>query len=158
MDRGEADRVALRAVHTVECIALGLQDGLLRLAAGARNDPVVLGPRFVDHPVTLRLDLIDLVPRRLDRVGRVDVLQHHLVDRDSHFILIGQLLESPLNARLDLLAADGQHFGYGPVANNLAHHRLVHGAEGVVEVADLEEKQIKDRRRDTARSTPRPPR
>ena len=143
LDRLEAGRLALGPVDPVERVALGLQHRLLGLAPRARNHAVVLGPRLVDHPVALLLRLVDLVPRRLDRIRRIDVLQDDLVDGDAHLVLVGQALQPFLDARLDLLAPDGEHLRHCPVADHLAHDRLVHGAEGVLEVAHLEEVEVR---------------
>ena len=86
--RLEAFRITLAAIDPVERIALGLQNRLFGLAAGARDDLVVLGPSFVNQPVALLLCLVDGIPGGLDRVGRIHILQDDLVDRNSGVVLL----------------------------------------------------------------------
>ena len=142
MDRCEPGGVTLRTVDPVDRVALGLEDGLLRFTARARDDRVVPGAGFVDQAVALLLRLVDLVPRRLDRVGRVHVLQDDLLDRDAHLVLGHECLQPLFDLRLDILPADGQHLGDRPVADDLAHDGFVHRAEGGFDVTDFKQELV----------------
>ena len=75
----------------------------------------------------------------LHRVGRVHVLQHDLLDLDAGLVAVAQPLQLLLGVERDLLAADREHLVDAVVAHDLAHHRLVHVAEGLGHVADVEE-------------------
>ena len=58
-------------------------------------------------------------------------------------VLVAQLLQPQLDLGGDLLAADGQHLGDAAVADDGAHHGLVHVAERLVDVAHLEQELVR---------------
>ena len=132
VNRHEPRSVSLSTINSIEGIAFRLQNGLLRLTTGPRDDLVVTRLGFVDHPVALLLCLVDLVPRRLDRIRRVDVLKNDQVDCDTGFVLVAERLQSLLDRHFDILPPDCEHLGDGAVADHFAHHSLVHITERFV--------------------------
>jgi len=139
VDLLEENRVAARAVDAVDGIALGLFDDLGGLSARSRDDPVVVSSRFVDRPLALLFGLVDLVERRFDGIRWIDVLQDDLVDHDAGLVAVAQLLQLDLDLVLDLQPADGDDLVHRSVTHHRPHHGLVHVAEGLGDISDLEE-------------------
>jgi len=63
-------------------------DGLLCFTLCSGNDLVILRLRLVDQTLPLLFCFVNLVERGFDRIGWIDVLQHHLIDFDTGLILI----------------------------------------------------------------------
>ena len=135
----EALGVAFGVVDALERVALGRPDGLFGLSLGPRDRLVVLGPGVVDGALLLLDGLVDLVERRLHRVGRVHVLEDELLDLDADPVQLAQPLQLLLGLERDRLAADRQDLVHAVVAHDLAHGRLGHVPERLGDVAHAEE-------------------
>ena len=70
-------------------------------------------------------------------------MQNDLLYPDPHFVLIHLFLKHSLCFSLDLLTPDGEHLGHAPVADDLAHHRLVDVTEGTLHIPDFEQELIR---------------
>ena len=131
--------VTLRLVDPLHRVALGLLDRSLGFTVRLGDNLVVLRLGGVNGCRVFLLCLVDVVPRRLDGLGRVDVLQNHLVELDAQLILGRQRLQLLFHFLLNLTAPGGEHLVDRTIADDLAHDRLVHRAERLDRVAHFEE-------------------
>ena len=99
----ETRAVPLRPVDAIQRVALGRENRLLRFTRRPGDDFVVLGPSFVDQAVALLLRLVDLVPGRLHRIRRVNVLQNDRRYGDTGLILITQFMKLCQDSGFNLL-------------------------------------------------------
>ena len=135
----EPGGIAFRFIDPLEPVAVGLTDALILLALGQRDHLVVIAPGFVDQFLFLLLGLVDLVERLLHRLGRVDVLQLHLVDADPHCVFGREFLHLGQRFRFDFLAADGNHLVHGAIADDFPHHGFGNIAQGFTRLPHLEQ-------------------
>ena len=108
-DLAEARRVALGALHDLGLVAVGLLEQPRRVAAGARHDVVGVGLALVPEALAVLAGLDRVVERRLHLVGRLHVLQRHLLHVDAGLVAVEHLLHQLLGRLGDLLAALVQH-------------------------------------------------
>ena len=127
-----------RFIDPLEPVAVGLADPLILLALGQWDHLVVIAPGFIDQLLFFLLGLVDLVERRLHRLGRIDVLQLHLIDADPHCVFSCERLHLGQRFRFDFLSADGNHLVHGAIADDLPHYGFRNIAEGSPRLPNVE--------------------
>ncbi len=137
--RFEARCIALGPIDAIQGIPFSLLNRLAGFALGSRNDLVVFRLRFVDHPLALLLGLVHLVEGGLDRIRRIDILEHDLLYPDAGLVLVAKHLQLQIDQILDLLPTDRQDLVDGPITHDLAHYRFTEVAEGLLDLSHPEE-------------------
>lgn len=138
----EGGDIALGFVDAFGFVTFGSLDLLVGEAAGAWDDFVVFAVGDVDEVFAILLGFVDFVEGVLDRDWWVDVFELDLVDEYAEFVGIDEFDEFFFGGGFDVLAADGDDFIDGAVADDFAHDGFAEVAQGFDGFVDVEEVEV----------------